>query len=321
MNNSRKSKVESRKPLLSLSVSGLLSLSLLVGVLFSSCNPDAKWETENVEITIRVERVSAGFAVCEFMTNKEAYYLIAIEEAQDDFDPMEHQKQFMNMALDSAYAEYLMWRNELWREDEFNVAPFASHALQYGNEYYTFTGLKTDTEYWIYAFVVDPNAMKPAGRLFMDNIHTSIYTDTEVMFEYRVKGTWDYTYPMDDYGLIDDEFPYLAITNDSLELAEIDQSPQDFYAYWYSDMLTYTDQANIIYGVKAVDNDGFNSHVQFLEGHTYYTTIAGFDGPHNHMVTYKFTWTGEDFQRYFREEDALIIDQYNEEIINSDANG
>ena len=105
----------------------LVPCSLL---LTPSCDPEAKWETENVDITIRVECASAGFAVCEFTTSQEAYYLIAIEKIREGYNPMDHQKQFMSMALDSAYAAYLVWRNDLWQKDEFNVAPFASHSLQ-----------------------------------------------------------------------------------------------------------------------------------------------------------------------------------------------
>jgi len=90
-----------------------------------------------------------------------------------------------------------------------------------------------------------------------------------------------------------------------------------YFAQWYMDQLAHPQDANILYGVKAVDNNGYNSRLEFEEGHTYYTTIAGFDGPHNHMVTYKFTWTGKDYQRYFKEDyDALIIDNYDEETMN-----
>ena len=292
-----------------------------IAVFFASCDPDAKWVTEDVEIKIRIERASAGFAVCEFTTNKEAYYLIAIEEVRPGYNPMDHQKAFMSMALDSAYASYLLWRNELWQRDEFNVAPFASHSLQYGNEYYTFTGLKPDTEYWIYAFVVDPVAMKPVGPLVLKNVQTSLYSDIQVQFEYRVKGNWDYTYPMDDYGNIDNDFPYLAITCDSLELVEANQTPEVYFAYWYADQFAHPEEANILFGVKAVNNNGYSSRLAFQKGHTYYTTIAGFDGPINHMVTYKFTWTGENFQYYYTEDaDALIVDGYDEEIMLPNSN-
>lgn len=285
----------------------LVPCSLL---LCPSCDPNARWASENVGINMRVEAISAGFIICEFTTTQEAYYLIAIEEARPGYNPMEHQKSFMSSALDSAYAAYLDWRNELWRKDVFNVAPFSSHSLQYGNEYYTFTGLKPDTEYWVYAFVVNPASMEPAGLLVLDSITTPTYSDIHMQYEYRVKGLWDYTYPMDDYGIIETRFPYLAITCDSTQVAKEGLTPEKYFARWYTEQYNHPENAKILYGVKAVENDGVSSWVEFEEGHTYYTTIASFDGPYSHMVTYKFTWT-KDFQCYFREDyEALIVDNY-----------
>ena len=103
-------------------------LSILVYVL-SSCNPEANWETQDVEVYMTQKALSAGFAEFEFSTNKDAYYLIAICDPWEDYNPVANQKQFMQLALDSAYAQYLLWRNYLLREKEFNVAPFSSHSL------------------------------------------------------------------------------------------------------------------------------------------------------------------------------------------------
>ena len=295
-----------------LKVKGLfILLCALYVILLPSCNPEAPWTTDKVDITVRIEAASAGFVVCEFTTSKEAYYLIGIEPARPGYDPMTQQKQFMTLALDAANSAYLDWRSLLLKNGEFNIAPFASHSLQYGNEYYIFTGLKPDTEYWIYAFVVNPVSMKPAGHLVLEDITTGPYSDIQMQYEYRVKGLWDYTYPMDDYGIIETRFPYLAITCDSLELAGNGQTPEVYFAQWFNDQLAHPEDAKILYGVKAVENDGANSYLEFEEGHTYYTTIASFDGPFSHMVTYKFTWTGNNYQRYFKEdEDALIVDNY-----------
>ena len=112
-----------------------------LAVLSPSCNPEAKWETKDVKVDMSVKTVSAGFVECSFSTNKDAYYLIAITEAWENYNPMYNSKQFMQLALDSAYADYLMWRNYLLRDKEFNVAPFASHSLQYGSINHFFTGL------------------------------------------------------------------------------------------------------------------------------------------------------------------------------------
>ena len=42
------------------------------------------------------------------------------------------------------------------------------------------------------------------------------------------------------------------------------------------------------------------------EGHTYYTAIAGCDGVVDGGVIYKFRWTGEDFETYFKDEDSIV---------------
>jgi hypothetical protein len=53
-------------------------------------------------------------------------------------------------------------------------------------------------------------------------------------------------------------------------------------------------------------NDGISSEELFVEGKTYYTAIVGFDGFIGNNVIYKFTWTGEDFEAYFKDEDSIV---------------
>ena len=77
-----------------------------------------------------------------------------------------------------------------------------------------------------------------------------------------------------------------------------------YFALWYADLLAYPEWANVLYGVKAVKNDGWNSSIAFEKGHTYYTYISGFDGGFNHHVIYKFKWDGEFTDYYFTEQDA-----------------
>ena len=125
-----------------------------------------------------------------------------------------------------------------------------------------------------------------------------------IFFEYRVKGLWDYAYPMDGYGNICNIYPYVATTRDSLDIAESGDSPAMYFAMWYADLLEYPVWANVLFGVKAIENDGGNSSVEFKKGHTYYTYISGFDGAFNHHVIYKFKWNGEFTNYYFTEQDA-----------------
>ena len=282
---------------------------LAIGVLcLCACNPEAKWKTEDVEIYMSVKTVSAGFVECSFSTNKEAYYLIAVEEARDDYDPMLHQKQFMMLALDSANKDYITWRNALLKEGEFNVAPFASHALQYGSTDHFFTALIPETEYWVYAFVVNPNTLAPCGKLYLTRVKTTQESVVDVHFAYRVKGNWDYIYPMDSLNNIFVQFPYIATTRDSLELvAEDAYNPQLYFRLWMLNMFINPEQAKVLYGVKAVNNDGIDSHLKFQKGHTYYTGIGGFDGSFKQTTIYKFRWEGEDTEYYFIDTDSTNI--------------
>jgi hypothetical protein len=283
-------------------------LAALVIFLLPSCSPEAPWTTSNVKINLSVQTVSAGFVECDFTPDKDAYYLIAIETARKDYDPMQHQKQFMTLALDSAYAEYLIWRNELLRKGEFNIAPFASHGLQYGKMEHFFTSLVPNEDYWIYAFVVNPQTMKPEGQLFMTTVHTTDTSIVDVHFAYRVKGYWDYTYPLDSLGNIYPRFPYLATTCDSLTLAAAGETDPVYYFYlWTLDQFLNPKDANVFYGVHAVENDGWSSIEAFEEGHTYYTAIAGFDGLFEHLTVYRFVWTGDSCNLYFTDTDPANI--------------
>ena len=287
-------------------------LSLL---LTPSCNPEAKWETEDVTINMNVTTVSAGFIECSFSTSKEAYYLVSIAPVEEGVDPMAHQKQFMMLALDSANVEYLKWRNELLNQGEFNVAPFASHALQYGAVDYFYTGLLPNRDYWIYAFVVNPETMEPAGKLYLQQITTTKLSVMDIHFAYRIKGRWDYIYPMDTLGKIYNAFPYIATTRDSITLTEDSLFSQEgavlYFYFWCMERFTEPEKANVLYGVHAVENDGYQSSENWQEGHTYYTAICGFDGGFQQMTIYKFIWSGDSCNYYFRDTDpANIVDLY-----------
>lgn len=285
-----------------------LQIALLFGIIMlSSCNPEAPWTTNNVTVNMSIRTVSAGFVECNFSTDKEAYYLVNIEPVRKGYDPMAHQKQFMMLVIDSVNLEYLIWRNNLLKEGEINVAPFASYALNYGTTDRFFTNLDPDTYYWIYAFVVDPEKQQPAGKLYISTIKTTSESVVDVHFEYRVNGYWDYIYPVDSLGNIYSHFPYLALTADSQYIAdETTMSPEEYFTYYFLDVMESDNTDEIRYGVQVAMNDGISSSEEFQAGHTYYTAIAGFDGLIGNNVIYKFNWTGEDFQAYFTDEDNIV---------------
>lgn len=296
-----------------LKVKGLFILLSIFIFQFSlsSCDPEAKWSTKEVNIDMSVNVVSAGYVECSFATNKEAYYLIAIQEADEGYDPMAHQKQFMTLALDSANVEYLSWRHDQLVKGEFNVAPFASHSLQYGSVTHFFTGLLPGSDYWIYAFVVNPETLQPVGKLYLQKVTTAMESIMDIHFEYRVKGMWDYIYPIDSKNKIYGSFPYIATTCDSLKMVDeehgTDSAAVAYFVFWALERFLDPSKADVYYGVRSVENDGYQSAETFEQGHTYYTAICGYDGSYKQATVYKFTWTGESCNLYFVDTDSTNL--------------
>ena len=288
-------------------VKGISVLCILYSVFFASCNPDAPWTTQDVTVRMHAKAVSAGYAEVSFSTDKDAYYFIDCVPVREGENPLDHPKQFMMLALDSAYTAYIEWRNWLLKSGEFNIAPFSSHMLQYGAVNHFFTNLKPETDYWVYAFVVDPQKQVPVGKLYLETITTPDHSIMDVHFDYRVRGQWDYIYPLNPDGKINNSYPYLAATRDSVYLAdEAQQSPEEYFSDLFDFLAEMNYVKDIRYGVQVVLNDGVDSDVLFELGHTYYTAIAGFDGVVGGGVIYKFTWLGEDYEAYFTNEDNIV---------------
>ena len=284
----------------------ILWLSLLFAATLISCDPEAVWHTKNVTITMQQDVVSAGFAEYRFSTNRDAYYLVACEPVDSTRHPFDKPKQFMMLALDSANTAYINWRNRLLKEGEFNIAPFSSHMLQYGAIDHFFTNLYPETDYWIYAFVVDPDKLEPAGKLYIETITTADSSVMDVHFEYRVRGLWDYIYPLNDRGQIANKYPYLAATADSATIVDsLQTTPLLYFSDLFLDLYINHPTERIRYGVQVMENDGVSSYESFKVGHTYYTAIVSADGFIGNNAVYKFTWTGDDFEAYFTDEDSL----------------
>ena len=292
-------------------------LPVLLCAIFAACNPDAVAYTDGVEITIDVEQVSAGFAQVRFSTNKEAYYLISIQPTQEGIDPQAIAKTFMLLSLDSAYADYLYWRNKQLQQHIPFVADFSSHSLQYGNIKHFFTLLQPSTEYWVYAFVVDPNTNKPAGKLFLETITTDSTSRIPVQFEYRIDGYWDYIYPVDSTGEIISTIPWVGETIDSLTIREGGWRVPGEYFFNRFKTVYYEDYERILYGIYAHENNGVGdgtSATHFEVGKTYYTAMAALDAPlvfplpKNIYNIYRFTWTGEQMDTVLIPENSMVGD-------------
>ena len=289
-------------------------LPLLLCAIFAACNPDVVAYTEDVEITIDVEQVSAGFAQVRFSTNKEAFYLISIQPTQEGINPHDIAKTFMLLSLDSAYADYLYWRNKQLQQYIPFVADLSSHSLQYGDIKHFFTLLQPSTEYWVYAFVVDPNTNKPAGKLFLETITTDSVSRIPVQFEYRIDGCWDYIYPVDSAGEILSTIPWVGETMDSVSIREGGWRVPGEYFFDRFKNVYYEEYDRILYGIYAHENNGVGdgtSVTNFEVGKTYYTAMAALDAPlvfplpRSIYNVYRFTWMGDSTSLYFTPAESM----------------
>lgn len=249
----------------------------------TGCKTDAKYKVNHVHLDMDIVQKSCGFIEAKFHTSRDAYYYISIEKVREGVDPMQRETQFKTLALDYAYKEYINWRYELLYNGEKHIAEFSSHCLQYGDQDYFFTGLDADTDYWVYAFVVDPNTNSPAGDLILQTVHTDATTKRKIHFNYRVNDTWDFVYPIDESGELTFVMPWLGETMDSVKLRDDLKvaAPGRYFAQRFQELRESEDR-HLFYGMYAHNNDGFGdgtSSTEFEDGHTYYTAVASFDGP------------------------------------------
>lgn len=276
-----------------------------------ACDQYADFESgPDVSIDIKINRVSAGFADITFTPDRPAYFLYSVDRVVPGVDPDKYEQLFMDLALDSAYVEYVQWRHDHYMHLETVVADFASHNLSYGKTDYTQNFLHPDTDYWVYGFVVDAESNQANGKLFWTTIHTeteSIFKD--IRFRYRIKGTWDYVYPYDiKLNELVTDIPWVGQTADSLQIRALGFSSPG--AYFDSKFVTdyHHNYGSTFVGVYAHNNDGIGdgtSSTKFEVGHTYYTAMATLDGPRNECFDiYKFTWEGPQMEREFTHEDS-----------------
>ena len=288
---------------------------LLAAVGLCACDPNAKAYTKRIEIDINVQNISAGFVQVEFSTNREAFYLVSMQPAKEGINPQEIAKTFMLLALDSAYLDYLRWRNEELQNLVPFVADFSSHSLQYGTTNRTFCYLQPDTDYWIFAFGVDPESNKPFGQLFLKTVTTKQKSVLTMDFQYRVRGEWDYVYPKDTTGEIISDVPWIGMTVDSASLRDEGEYrvPGEFFVQAFQAYYGIKMDQMIFYGVVAHQNngdDGGTEGTKFEEGHTYYSAFAILDGPisfpppETRYDIYRFTWHGDSTDLFFTHEDC-----------------
>lgn len=301
------------------------SLAALV-LLMSSCNPfSVAYSGEDVEIEIQIKEVSAGFMDVKFMPNLPAYYLCGIEKAVEGVEPEDVAQRFMDLALDSAYVEYVIWRHDYLMKNEQYVADFASHSLNYCDYEEVEDFLSPDTDYWVYAFPVDRDSNKANGRLFYKKVRTLKTSKfSNVRYAYRVRGEWDYVYPyipkenvdpnagsdfmdINARGTLVTNVSWAGLTADSLALRA---AGYNYPGEYFDEKLYSLDwRSPLIHrGVYSHWNNGMgdgSSSTRFELGHTYYTAMATLDGPRSESFDiYRFTYTGEDMELMFYDESS-----------------
>lgn len=301
------------------STSLLIAIAASAVLTLASCNPEAKAVSGmKVNIHILEDIVSSGFMIFHFETSEECYYhvgIVPVEQAPDTTSSASV-RTFMSLMLDQAYADYLYWRSDLLQQGTPYVAEFPTHSLQYGQVDYNFTLLKPNTEYMVYAFAVDAKTNKPDGRLFTYYVRTDPVSFYEEMlqFEYRVRGYWDYVYPIGPYGDIMSWVPWAGATIDSLQLLETTfANPEEYFDWLFGAYMEYMLEDRIHFGIYVHNNDGIgdgSSDTYFEDGHTYYTGLALMDGylSQKSSAIYKFRWQGDDTQLFFTSEQSLTTE-------------
>lgn len=285
----------------------IVSLALVVAL--SACDPTPLSFSDKVEIVANQVQVSAGFCEYEFNTSEPAYYITGVMPVNRRYDPATYPKQFMNLILDSAKIDYIAWRRQLLMDGISHVADFSSHSLQYGLTDRFFNALHPNTDYWVYAFVVDAQREKPVGQLFIEEITTKEESDIWMHFNYRVNDCWDYIYPVNESGELITNVPWVGETMDSIKLREMGaETPGRYFSEQFAQR-SYDSQQEVFYGVYSHRNDGSGRDAMLFEqGHTYYTALACFDGPilagtqPRCFDIFRFTWSGPGTQLFLTHE-------------------
>ena len=217
----------------------------------------------------------------------------------DNYDPINKSRQFMTLMVDSLYIDYLDWRYDYLRNQEDYIADFASHSLQYGDSEKYFQNLQPDTDYWVYAFVVDPGTKEPFDKLWLTTVRTDSLSTCRAFFETRVQSSYFYMYPREsEGGEILGSVPYTGGIVDALDLMEAFPLPLDFEGkldkyseraynlavdYGILDDITYT-------GVKQINYAG-----RFKNGHTYYIIIGELQGGIYNRAYFRFVYNSSDY--------------------------
>ncbi len=251
----------------------ILYILPILYVIMSACNPKAEYSVKPVKIDIIVDTTSitAASAKVDIVPQEDVYYYCGIS-ALETFNNHGYDFRFMQYMVDSIYSDYLSWRKELLVESSPYVASFSSHSLGYGKDSRIFSNLEENSEYVVYAFCVNPDAVAPMGELFCKVIETKDTTTSSLTFAYSIdkksEGIWFTIEPSND------EETYIIDITD-LESLKWYSSVDEYFqalAYLYSQM-SGTNDNMLIRGFHSVNL----SKVGAIEGEEYVVIAAGYD--------------------------------------------
>jgi len=294
--------------------------------LLESCNYNDKAVAydKDIDLDMQIKQYSTGFAEVSVQASKEAYYYITCQEVTADSYPLltsfggddmivdvklssNLQKGLITQLLAREKEQYNAWYDSISQTTE-HVTDFASYILHYtmGNHY--FYHLKPNTLYWLYSFPINPQTFNPIGDLFIKTFRTrteSLYSN--IRFNYRVKGYWDYCYPIDpETGMVVSSVPWVAHTVcvDTVDKT-VYPTPAQYFDQVYSNL---GEDVVIRRGIYTHLNDGTGdgtSSTEFESGKTYATAFSIYDGERSRTAydIYEFTWQGPDTELFFTDQD------------------
>lgn len=266
-------------------------------ILLGACTTKSKYHLYSAELDIELLDITPGYIYARFYSTEVTYYVTGCMKVNDQYDPVGKPRQFMTLMVDSLYQDYLRWRYDYLKDQEDYIADFASHSLQYGESEKYFQNLEPCTNYWIYAFVVDPDKKEPSTDvIWMETVTTDSLAIHRAYFDTRIQGTYFYMYPRsEENGPILEDVPYTGVVVDSASVADIypPKTPDSFMASLdrYLDM-TYISAVelktlpSITYtGVKQVNYSGRWEH-----GKVYYILTGEIQGGIVNRAFFRFVY-------------------------------
>lgn len=308
-----------------------IACTAVVTLFLASCNYNDKAIAydKDIDLNMEIKQYSTGFAEVSVLSSKEAYYYITCQEVTPDSYPMlisfggedmivdvklssNLQKGLITQLLANEKQQYSAWRDSVSQTTE-HVTDFASHILHYTMGDHYFYHLKPNTLYWLYSFPINPETFNPIGDFFIKTFRTrteSIYSN--IRFNYRVKGYWDYCYPIDPAtDMVVSTVPWVSQTvcTDSVDKT-LYPTPLEYVEHMFNAQRT---NMVIRHGIYTHLNDGNGdgtSSTQFEEGKTYLKAFSIYDGEINKTALdiYKFTWHGADTELFLTDQDSSPLE-------------